>query len=149
MDISTRHHLPIVHLSVADLLAGKTGTTGHAEVTDAWHQSDHTDPGPDFPWAGFITLISQGGDMLDTADKQFITGVKQELKDYVGSVGKTLLGPRNPDGSDADPGHYNIGDIGADLKALKEQVAAMPGGLAPIDYDLLATKVVDQLKARL
>lgn len=56
-DIITRHKIPAVWLSPADLLAGKWGITSHANVSAAWHQSDHTDPGPNFPVADYLAMV--------------------------------------------------------------------------------------------
>lgn len=56
-DICDRHQLPLVWLSARDLLDGKTGITSHANVAQAWHQTDHTDPGPDFPVDVFLALV--------------------------------------------------------------------------------------------
>ena len=33
----------------ADLRAGKEGFTGHAQISEAWREVDHTDPGAGFP----------------------------------------------------------------------------------------------------
>jgi N-acetyl-anhydromuramyl-L-alanine amidase AmpD len=49
--------IPVTKIFPADLLAGKRGICGHVDVTNAWHQSDHTDPGPDFPWASFLASV--------------------------------------------------------------------------------------------
>lgn len=46
--------VPIVRLTAADLLAGKHGICGHVDVSQAWRESDHWDPGAAFPWASFI-----------------------------------------------------------------------------------------------
>lgn len=54
-----RWNVPIVKLSSADLLAGKRGICGHVDVTNAWHQSDHTDPGDGFPWPEFIAAVQK------------------------------------------------------------------------------------------
>lgn len=56
-DLCHRYNIPVVKLSPQDLLAGRHGICGHRDVTDAWHQSDHQDPGPDFPWAEFLGLV--------------------------------------------------------------------------------------------
>ena len=45
-----KYDIPMVKLSAADLKAGKRGICGHVDVSNAFHQSDHDDPGPDFPW---------------------------------------------------------------------------------------------------
>lgn len=41
---------PLQRLSAAQLAAGDHGYCGHVDVTNAWHQTDHTDPGAGFPW---------------------------------------------------------------------------------------------------
>ena len=61
--LAAKHDIPIVHLSPVDLLAGRSGICGHVDVTNAWQQTTHTDPGPDFPWDHFLDLITQGDDM--------------------------------------------------------------------------------------
>jgi len=57
-DLCDRYKIPKVKLSVADLLAGKHGICGHVDVSQAWHQSTHWDPGPNFPWDKFMELLS-------------------------------------------------------------------------------------------
>jgi hypothetical protein len=49
-----------VWLVAASLLAGRHGHTSHAEVSQAWHQSDHWDPGPHFPVDHFLDLVRGG-----------------------------------------------------------------------------------------
>lgn len=51
-EICHRHHIPIRRLSVAQVRAGERGICGHNEVSEAFHRSDHDDPGP---W--FLSLI--------------------------------------------------------------------------------------------
>lgn len=56
-DIAARHNVPLVKLSAADLVAGKRGYCGHVDVSQAFHQTTHTDPGPNFPWDRFAELL--------------------------------------------------------------------------------------------
>lgn len=58
-ELCHRFGVPVVKLSVSDLRAGKRGICGHVDVSNAWHQSDHTDPGPHFPWPEFIALVKK------------------------------------------------------------------------------------------
>lgn len=51
------YDVPIRKLDPADLRAGKKGVCGHADVSDAFNQSSHWDPGPAFPWASFMTMV--------------------------------------------------------------------------------------------
>lgn len=57
-DWCRRYDIPVVWLSVDDLLAGKRGITSHNNVSQAWHQSDHSDPGPNFPVAHYLELVN-------------------------------------------------------------------------------------------
>lgn len=44
-----RYNIPIVFLKAADIVAGKRGITTHAEMSLAFKETQHTDPGPNFP----------------------------------------------------------------------------------------------------
>lgn len=59
-DIAARHGIPLVWLSVQDLLDGKHGITSHNNVSLAWHKSTHTDPGPTFPVDQFMAWVTNG-----------------------------------------------------------------------------------------
>jgi hypothetical protein len=49
--------IPVRKASASDLAAGVKGICGHLDVTNAWHQGDHTDPGQYFPWPTFIAYV--------------------------------------------------------------------------------------------
>lgn len=57
------YDVPVRKIGPKSLLAGKHGICGHVDVSNAWHQSDHTDP-RDFPWAKFMRMVR------DERDKQ-------------------------------------------------------------------------------
>lgn len=57
-DLCHRYGIPVVWLSPHDLLSGKRGITGHVCVSQAWHQSDHTDPGANFPVLRFLAMVN-------------------------------------------------------------------------------------------
>lgn len=64
VEIASRTGVPLVRIGVADLKAGRHGICGHVDVSQAFGQSSHSDPGPDFPWQHFLELIAhahQGG----------------------------------------------------------------------------------------
>nr|DAS46744.1 MAG TPA: PGRP protein [Bacteriophage sp.] len=48
-DLHTRYGLPLVWLTAEQVRAGARGFCGHAEVSAAWREVDHTDPGAGFP----------------------------------------------------------------------------------------------------
>ena len=56
-ELTTRLTIPIAKLSPTDLVNGHHGHCGHVDVSQAWGQTDHTDPGPDFPWDLVIPAI--------------------------------------------------------------------------------------------
>jgi N-acetyl-anhydromuramyl-L-alanine amidase AmpD len=65
-ELCERYGIPIRRLRVADLVAGRRGLTGHADISAAFHKSDHWDPGPDFPWTQFLRL-TRGSDVVERA----------------------------------------------------------------------------------
>lgn len=50
--------IPPVHLTNEQLGAGARGLAGHVQVSQVYKKSDHTDPGPNFPWLYFINLVA-------------------------------------------------------------------------------------------
>lgn len=51
------HQIPIQFIDAEMLLKGMTGITTHAEISAAWKQTDHTDPGPEFPMDWFLKAV--------------------------------------------------------------------------------------------
>lgn len=52
-----KYGLPPTLLGNQQLLDGAKGIVGHDQVSEVYHQSDHTDPGQFFPWKRFITMV--------------------------------------------------------------------------------------------
>ena len=46
-------------LTNVQLLSGETGIVGHDQVSKVYRQSDHMDPGPNFPWTYFMTKVNE------------------------------------------------------------------------------------------
>lgn len=57
-EVAARWHVPLTKLTVAQVKAGKHGVCGHVDVSKAFGQTDHTDPGTGFPWAHFMNLVT-------------------------------------------------------------------------------------------
>lgn len=53
-DICRRHRIPVRHLNNNELDANKAGLIGHVQASQVYKRSDHTDPGPHFPWLQFV-----------------------------------------------------------------------------------------------
>lgn len=60
VDISSRwDNVPLEHVNSQNLLGGAHGIPGHVDVSYAWHQSDHSDPGVGFPWSDFMGMVTK------------------------------------------------------------------------------------------
>lgn len=58
--IVIEYDIPIVHLSPAQLRAGKRGFVGHVDVTNGLNGGKgHTDPGTAFPWGWYLSLVAE------------------------------------------------------------------------------------------
>ena len=57
-DVCIRNAVPMSYADHNRLVMGRHGITTHNDVSLAYHQSDHTDPGPDFPMSAFIALVN-------------------------------------------------------------------------------------------
>jgi hypothetical protein len=76
-ELCDRLGVPKVRINATQVAAGAKGICGHADVSAAFHQSDHTDPGPAFPWDTFMALVTSApipeADLpLNDADKAWI-----------------------------------------------------------------------------
>jgi hypothetical protein len=52
-----KHKIPPRKLTVAQVKAGEKGICGHVDVSEAFGQSTHWDPGPYFPWTQFMSYV--------------------------------------------------------------------------------------------
>ena len=72
------HGIPVRKLTDDDLRTNPNalGICGHVDVTMAFHQSTHTDPGPYFPWSQFLGYVTQefnqiaGGGVGDVSNEE-------------------------------------------------------------------------------
>ncbi|MEV8636864.1 peptidoglycan-binding domain-containing protein [Streptosporangium sp. NPDC051023] len=68
------HDLPPRQLTRAELRAGLRGITSHVDVSEVYQRSDHTDPGPNFPWGIFLALVhTYLGDAEPPAEEETVT----------------------------------------------------------------------------
>lgn len=83
------HGVPVVRLNPDALLAGKHGICGHVDVSLAFHQSTHEDPGPYFPWSQFMALVQAEYDRLGgkpgttTPEDTLSAAEVTEIKSYI------------------------------------------------------------------
>jgi N-acetyl-anhydromuramyl-L-alanine amidase AmpD len=72
-DLCARHGIPPNYVNVIGLQRGLKGITTHANVSAAFKESDHTDPGPNFPMAAFLAWIREH---LAAAEPDWFTRAK-------------------------------------------------------------------------
>jgi len=58
------YSIPVVHLSDADLAAGRRGIVGHDAVSRVYKKSSHWDPGPNFPYDRFLARVAAIGGVV-------------------------------------------------------------------------------------
>lgn len=91
------YDVPLTKIDGAALSNGERGIVGHADVSDAWAESDHTDPGPDFPW-DYVLDRARGGhtapdredEPMDDADRTKLNEVWDQLRGPNGDGWKQL-----------------------------------------------------------
>lgn len=52
-----KYGVPPIHLSDEQLRKGHLGIVGHDQISRVYKKSDHTDPGPNFPWTRFLMYV--------------------------------------------------------------------------------------------
>lgn len=68
-EICGRYAIPARRIGAPGLVKGLRGITGHADVSRAFRQSDHWDPGPAFPWQRFVALVRSGARGSDVVER--------------------------------------------------------------------------------
>lgn len=80
-DWCRRYGIPAVKLTGAEMRRRARGFGGHDTTVDAWHETDHWDPGKGFPWAEFIarvnTRLNGEPDMADQRIDQILQLVRE------------------------------------------------------------------------
>lgn len=78
-DWRDRYGIPLVKLTGAQMRAGQKGVGGHVDTVDAWHSTDHTDPGPGFPWD--VLLAKAAGNT--TPEEGFLMALSNEQQQRI------------------------------------------------------------------
>lgn len=89
--VCDRYGIPIRKVSPTDLRQGVRGICGHADVTLAWGEGTHTDPGAGFPWTTFIGYVA-GGSMafIDDQNARFLAYREHCFAEWVDRVTTNL-----------------------------------------------------------
>ena len=97
-DLCHRHNVPLRYIDAAGLRVGKHGITTHYEVSQAFHQSDHTDPGPGFaPTMAYLLPISPPVVVKPKVHNPYIEGTTAWIQWATGAVADSIRGPKTED----------------------------------------------------
>ena len=77
--LADRYGIPVRHLTDAQLAAGEAGFVGHDQVSRVYRKSDHTDPGPTFPWGQYLHLVTNAGGPTQPEDDMPLTTADIDL----------------------------------------------------------------------
>jgi N-acetyl-anhydromuramyl-L-alanine amidase AmpD len=84
-------NIPVRHVTVSQLKDGEKGFCSHHDITLAFRQSTHTDPGPNFPWTRFLTMVQNEMDGIDMDEKTIAQAVASKFyADLTNSQGSGL-----------------------------------------------------------
>lgn len=88
-ELCDRHGVPRTRVGPSQLKAGAAGVCGHIDVSLAWHETTHTDPGPGFPWDKFMEAVGgasstpttpdEEDDMFTDEDRKLLQGIRNGL----------------------------------------------------------------------
>jgi len=67
---AAEYGIPLERRTIAELQAYQPGITSHNDLGKAFGGTDHTDPGPNFPWDYLLELLTGGDDMALTPEQQ-------------------------------------------------------------------------------
>lgn len=133
--------IPAVKLSASQVAAGVKGVCGHVDISNAFGQSDHTDPGKNFPWPQFIGMIKAElapptppkGPTMPTDQEDL--KAKLETKPFTdalggsgSTVGASVLNhgyPRRPNSTERTATWKNLQAMQVGLDALREENAEL------------------------
>lgn len=107
--------ISIRKVNAAQLRADVDGICGHADTSAAWGETDHTDPGPGFPWDVFLTMVlgteqkEEEDDMYSDGDRLLAQAMAARVEALAMTVGEAKNGPNGP--KDGKPGERLQGPI--------------------------------------
>jgi len=158
--VSRHHNIPPVRVTVAEMKANPRvrGAYDHNQMRQAWGGTDHTDPGPNFPWDHLLRVWQDAmkGDGMATAKELVDALLKADRITNDINPGEPGKPGYNPEmtvawalryATHATLAHREVkalrGEI-AELRTAVRQLAERPAPGQPpeIDYDQLAAALL-------
>lgn len=148
--VAAKHGIPVRRLTSAQVRAGMKGICGHVNITEAFGESDHTDPGSGFPWDEFLGLVqAESGDSVSSAD--VITALKSPegraaLCAAAWNTDNVIQAPGHPTEGNLfwAPGTY-LQDVQARAARTETALAVQGQALIAAIQALAAKKTVDEV----
>lgn len=135
--VAKKHGIPVRLLTSAQVRAGMKGFCGHLNISEAFGESDHTDPGKNFPWDEFLGLVQAENGDSDVSQADVIAALKSP-------EGRAALAAAawNTDNVVQAPGHPTEGNLfwapGTYLQDVQARAARMEASLAVQGQALMA-----------
>lgn len=134
--------LPVQHVAPDGLRAGVKGISGHGDVTLAWGQGDHTDPGSSFDWGHLVGLVAAagGGDPAPTPPPAAHTGRPELSKGSQGGWVRIAQGELWGNGfypSGGIDGDFGDGTYRATRNFQSSQGIGVDGVIGPVTWGRL------------
>ncbi len=152
-----KYGIPVRRLSVAetrrawtDFPNGPKGIVGHVDCTNAYPEDggDHTDPGPQFPWADFLDMVRaemEDDDVVTPEDRKKIAQEAAELLQpsldlLLTAVRQTATGAQQ--GREAEAARdAQVAATMAGMQSALASLAAAKGALTPEQVAALVEQV--------
>ena len=117
-----QYGIPLTRISGADLRAGKRGVATHADVSTAWRETNHTDPGAGFP---IDLVIARARDLNTPTNGGFLMALSDAEQ-------KELLSKTRYIADQLGPGFDSWGEDGDLGKNARGQRLTLRAGLAKL-----------------
>lgn len=94
---AARFGIPLERRSVDELQAFVPGVTSHNDLRLAFGVTDHTDPGPNFPWDWFIALLNGQEDDMTPEEARLFRNTVNVISGW--ATGKSEVNAEKSDGT--------------------------------------------------
>lgn len=125
--LCNKYGIPKTRITAGDLRNGRKGVCGHVDVSNAFHQSDHDDPGPYFPWNEFMQVVNgRRGRSTSSQEKDLTMADINTLTKLIASA--------------KDQAHYDAGSTQKMVGDLRKRVDDLSWVKNPVTGKLWRTK---------
>jgi len=117
---AAEYGIPLERRTIAELKAYQPGITSHNDLGKAFGGTDHTDPGPNFPWDYLLELLTGGDDMALTSEQAALLDDMAWRMDAIYANAPELRG-----GTYANDPELKVNQLHAKLAELEAKIDAI------------------------